>query len=120
MGITGVGGVLIRADDPEALYRWYEQHLGLVRTPGGFTFPAASQRAEIALAFLDREDASFPRPQPVMLDLQVDDLDAVLDRLTAAAVEVDPERQRYDFGRFGWFVDPEGNRVELWEPAAEG
>ena len=51
-----------------------------------------------------------------MLNFQVDDLDAMLDRLAAAGVNVDPKRESYDYGRFGWFTDPEGNRVELWEP----
>ncbi len=51
-----------------------------------------------------------------MLNFQVDDLDALLDALIAAGVTVDPKRDSYDFGRFGWFNDPEGNRVELWQP----
>ena len=54
-----------------------------------------------------------------MLNFQVDDLAAVLDRLEAAGVSVDPKRETYSYGRFGWFCDPEGNRVELWEPASE-
>ena len=54
-----------------------------------------------------------------MVNLQVDDLDAVLDRLIEEGVEVDPKRETYDFGRFGWVVDPEGNRIELWQPAGE-
>ncbi|MGB7168991.1 MAG: VOC family protein [Acidobacteriaceae bacterium] len=54
-----------------------------------------------------------------MLNLQVDDLDAVLDGLIAAGVSVDPKRESFDYGRFGWFTDPEGNRVELWQPLAE-
>jgi predicted enzyme related to lactoylglutathione lyase len=53
-----------------------------------------------------------------MLNLQVDDLDGVLDGLAAAGVPVDPDRPSHDgIGRFGWFTDPEGNRVELWQPA---
>lgn len=51
-----------------------------------------------------------------MLNFHVDDLDALLDRLIAEGVDVDPKRDRYDFGDFGWFIDPEGNRVELWQP----
>ena len=51
-----------------------------------------------------------------MLNFQVDDLDAVLDKLAAAGVAVAPKRKDYDYGRFGWFTDPEGNRVELWQP----
>jgi predicted enzyme related to lactoylglutathione lyase len=53
-----------------------------------------------------------------MLNFQVDDLDAVLDRLASAGVTVDPKREDCDYGRFGWFTDPEGNRVELWQPPA--
>jgi predicted enzyme related to lactoylglutathione lyase len=48
----------------------------------------------------------------------VDDLDGLLDKLTSAGVAVDPKREEYGYGRFGWFTDPEGNRVELWQPAA--
>jgi predicted enzyme related to lactoylglutathione lyase len=53
-----------------------------------------------------------------MINLQVDDLDGVLDRLIAEGVTVDPKRETYDFGKFGWCTDLEGNRVELWQPAA--
>jgi len=115
--ITGFGGAFLRAKNPEALYQWYEQHLGLARTEGCFTFPAAAQRAQVVFAFFKEEDAYFPQAQRAMINLQVDDLDAVLDRLAAAGVTVDPKRDSYDFGKFGWFADPEGNRVELWQPA---
>jgi len=54
-----------------------------------------------------------------MINLQVKDLDAVLDRLILDGVEVDPKRASYEFGRFGWFTDPEGNRVELWQPVVD-
>src|SRR5919112_1597261 len=99
------------------MYRWYEEHLGLTRSQGSFAFPA--QRAEVVLALFGPEDEYFPPAQPVMLNLQVDDLDGVLDRLVADGVDVDPRRDDYDFGRFGWFADPEGNRVELWQPAGD-
>ena len=51
-----------------------------------------------------------------MLNFQVDDLDPVLERISAAGASVDPRREEYDYGRFGWFTDPEGNQVELWQP----
>ena len=54
--------------------------------------------------------------QPSILNFQVDDLDALLDGLIAAGAEVGLKRQREDYGSFGWFTDPEGNRVELWQP----
>jgi predicted enzyme related to lactoylglutathione lyase len=116
--ITGLGGAFLRADNPEALYAWYQHHLGLSSSEGGFTFPADGQRASIAVAFFPRSSAYFPPAQPAMLNFQVDDLDAVLDQLSAAGVSVDPKREQYDYGCFGWFTDPEGNRVELWQPAS--
>jgi predicted enzyme related to lactoylglutathione lyase len=54
-----------------------------------------------------------------MINLQVDDLDGVLDRLIEEGVTVDPKREAYDFGKFGWLTDPEGNRVELWQPLGD-
>jgi predicted enzyme related to lactoylglutathione lyase len=114
--ITGLGGAFLRANDPETLYAWYEQHLQLKRKNGCFCFPAAQQRAQAVVSFFPRPSKYFPTSQAAMLNLQVDDLDAVLDRLIAEGVSVDPKREHYDFGNFGWFTDPEGNRVELWQP----
>jgi len=116
---TGFGGAFLRAKNPEALSQWYEQHLGVAREHGAFTFPAARQLGPVVLSFFKEDDAYFPVTQPVMLNLQVEDLDAVLDRLIAAGVSVDAKRDSYSFGRFGWFTDPEGNRVELWQPVGE-
>lgn len=116
--VAGLGGAFLRADDPETLYAWYERHLGLSRSDGCFTFPAETQRAQIVVAFFPRSASYFPTAQPAMLNFQVDDLDAVLDRLAAAGASIDPKREDYDYGRFGWFSDLEGNRVELWQPPA--
>jgi hypothetical protein len=79
--ITGFGGAFIRAKDPKALYSWYERHLGLVKAEGSFSYPAPTQHAQIVFAFFGQEDGYFPMAQPVMINLQVDDLDGVLDRL---------------------------------------
>jgi predicted enzyme related to lactoylglutathione lyase len=113
---TGIGGTFLRANDPEALYAWYEKHLGLTRVQGCWMFEAENQRGPAVVSFFPRGSDYFPVSQPAMLNFQVDDLDAVLDALIAAGVEVDPKRERYDYGSFGWFTDPEGNRVELWQP----
>ncbi len=59
-------------------------------------------------------------PQQAMVNLRVDDLDGLLKQLEAAGVRIDPKRDDYPYGKFAWIWDPEGNRVELWEPAAEG
>jgi predicted enzyme related to lactoylglutathione lyase len=113
---TGIGGAFLRAKDPAALYAWYEKHLGLQRQHGCFVFEAEQQRGACAVTFFKAESDYFPVTQPAMLNFQVDDLDALLDALIAAGVEVDPKRDSYDFGNFGWITDPEGNRVELWQP----
>jgi len=114
--ITGFGGSFLRANDPKALYQWYERHLGLVKSDGAYGFPAPTQQPRVILAFFKQDDAYFPLEQKAMLNLQVDDLDALLDRLIADGVTVDPKRDNYDFGKFGWVIDPEGNRIELWQP----
>jgi predicted enzyme related to lactoylglutathione lyase len=109
---TGLGGAFVRAHDPKALYAWYEAHLGLKNDGGGFIFPA-KEKAYTVVAFFKQDNAYWPVQQPAMLNFQVDDLDAVLDALIAAGTTVDPKREDTEYGRFGWFTDPEGNRVEL-------
>ena len=116
--ITGFGGIFLRADDPKALYQWYEQHLGLVKSEGAFAFPAPTQHAQVIFALFKQDNDYFSPAQKAMINLQVDDLDGVLDRLIDEGVTVDPKREGYDFGKFGWITDPEGNRVELWQPLA--
>jgi predicted enzyme related to lactoylglutathione lyase len=114
--ITGFGGAFIRTANPEALYKWYEQHLGLKLESGTFIFPEAGQRGPVAVSFFKQTSDYFPVTQPAMLNFQVDDLDALLESLLGAGVSVDPRRDEYDFGKFGWITDLDGNRVELWEP----
>ena len=116
--ITGLGGVFLRAGDPKKLLDWYGEHLGLTHAHGSFLFPASEQKAKIAVTFFSRSADYFPVAQGVMLNFQVDDLHAVLAKLEVAGAVVDPKREQYVYGHFGWFTDPEGNRVELWEPAA--
>jgi predicted enzyme related to lactoylglutathione lyase len=112
----GIGGAFVRARDPKTLYAWYEKHLGLKSGEGCFVFPATEQKAYVVVAFFKQEDAYWPVKQPAMLNFQVDDLDTLLDALIAAGVDVDAKRDSTEYGRFGWFNDPEGNRVELWQP----
>jgi predicted enzyme related to lactoylglutathione lyase len=117
--VTGLGGAFLRANDPKALYAWYEQHLGIGAHDGCFSFAHETQRAYIAVAFFPKASDYFPVWQLAMLNFQVDNLDAVLDKLASAGVSVDPKREDYEYGRFGWFTDPEGNRVELWQPTQQ-
>ena len=115
--ITGFGGVFLRAKDPKALYSWYERHPWPSQEQREHSrFLPPTQHAQVVFAFFKQDDAYFPEAQKAMINLQVDDLDGVLDRLIGEGVTVDPKRDSYDFGKFGWLTDPEGNRVELWQP----
>ena len=121
--VLGVGGVFFRSVDPARLAQWYKETLGLVTEAWGSThgtsfspqaMPANSFTVWSAFA-ADTEYFGDPR-QSFMINLVVDDLDAALDKIRTAGGDVIPEKEEHDFGRFGWFVDPDGNRVELWEP----
>ncbi|MGI8771441.1 MAG: VOC family protein [Acidobacteriaceae bacterium] len=116
--VYGVGGVFLRARDPESLYAWYEQHFGLARKDGCFIFPPDAGPGTTVVAFFPHDTEYFgPGGQQAMLNLRVADLDRTLEKPAAAGVVVDPHREDYDYGRFAWINDPEGNRVELWEPS---
>jgi predicted enzyme related to lactoylglutathione lyase len=110
-GVTGLGGVFFRARDPGALRAWYEDTLGV---------PAEELMRSDGLVFgiFDAHtDYLGPSGQAFMVNFRVASLDAALERLRAAGAQVDDETQDQEgIGRFGWAVDPEGNRFELWEP----
>ncbi len=118
---VGLGGVFFKARDANALSQWYETHLGI----GGrvseeaLTFDGSSSTGMTVFAQFPADTKYFgDGPQPFMLDFRVDDLDGLLARLGTAGVRIDPKREDYSYGRFAWIWDPEGNRVELWEPKA--
>jgi predicted enzyme related to lactoylglutathione lyase len=117
--VTGLGGAFLRANDPKALYAWYQEHLGVSSEGGFIMFPHEEQRAYSLVTFFKKTSDYFPLAQPAMLNLQVDDLNGVLEKLRAAGASVDPKVDDSEYGKFGWFADPEGNRVELWEPPVE-
>jgi predicted enzyme related to lactoylglutathione lyase len=111
--VTGIGGVFFRAKDPEALVRWYQEHLGVPVSDGYVVFPES--RGTHWVPF--REDTIYwPPEQAVMVNFTVRDLDAMLEQLRHAGVRVVDEVEAHEFGRFGWAFDPESNRFELWEP----
>jgi len=118
--VTGIGGVFLRARDPQALTAWYEQHLGLPREPEqAYAVFTESRDAHVWSTFPADTDY-WPAEKQAMVNFVVRDLDAMLEQLRAAGVEVDDATQELDgIGRFGWATDPEGNRFELWEPAAK-
>jgi predicted enzyme related to lactoylglutathione lyase len=114
--VLGIGGVFLRAADPEALRAWYEQHLGIpIAEWGGNAFVADAGDATVWSIF-PGDTEYWPTAKQTMVNYRVRDLDAMLAQLRAAGAEVDDRVEEQEFGRFGWAVDPEGNRLELWEP----
>ena len=119
----GVGGVFFRSRDPASLGEWFRKHLGLGIESWGETHGTSFKPSEMPAnsftvwsAFSSNTEYFGSASQAFMINLVVDDLDAALANVKAGGCEVIPDREEHDFGRFGWFVDPEGNRVELWEP----
>lgn len=106
----GIGGVFVRATDGKALADWYETHLGI----GGFWMQEAGPTVFQPFA---RESAYFPKDRQMMLNLRVDDLDALIAQLRTAgiAVETRAEWDTPETGRFARIHDPEGNPIELWQ-----
>lgn len=102
---TGIGGVFLKAQDRKELNSWYGTHFGI--TPMGMT----------VFAHFPNETGYFgDGPRRSMLNLRVDDLDALPAAFAAAGVRIDPKQENHSYGRFAWTWDPEGNRVELWPP----
>ncbi|MCA1840905.1 MAG: VOC family protein [Actinomycetota bacterium] len=119
--VTGIGGIFFKAQDPKGLAAWYAKNLGVPVEPdqshGAFTSVDADEMT-VWSTFAADSDYFGPGPSPFMINFRVSNLDAMLAQLRDAGVEVDPRVDDFEYGRFGWAVDPEGNRIELWEPAA--
>jgi predicted enzyme related to lactoylglutathione lyase len=127
--VTGLGGVFFRSKDPVAIARWYSKHLGIETGPAehgtvmsvfAWREPGRKGRDAITVwAAFPRRTKYFGRSgQQWMFNYRVADLGTLLKKLRAEGVEVDDHVEASTSGRFGWIVDPEGNRVELWEPPA--
>jgi predicted enzyme related to lactoylglutathione lyase len=123
--VTGIGGVFFKARDPKALLEWYGTHLGMVREPDftGAVFRWGTEKDTGSLgsttwAIFPSDTTYFGPPDARgMVNYRVKDLDRMLEQLRSAGVDVDPRVEDSEFGRFGWAVDGEGNRFELWQPA---
>jgi predicted enzyme related to lactoylglutathione lyase len=113
--VQGVGGYFMRASDPEALGVWYREYLGMDADQYGLW---QQEPGPTVFATFESETEYFgSRTQQTMLNFRVRDLDAMLAQLRAKGAQVDEETQDMDgVGRFGWVTDPEGNRIELWQP----
>ena len=120
----GIGGIFFKAQDKAALIAWYRDHLGVpVEDWGGVSFNwrdlDPDENAMTIWSVFNATSTYFePSKAPFMINFRVRDLDAMLAQLREADCDVDERIEDSDFGRFGWVMDPEGNRVELWQPPA--
>jgi predicted enzyme related to lactoylglutathione lyase len=115
----GVGGVFFKAGDPRVLGDWYRQWLGVEFDGQSCGFKPAAMPAggltvwapfPLATKYFD------PAPKDFMINLVVDDLDGALAQVQEGGATIVGGIEDYDYGRFGWFLDPDGNKVELWQP----
>lgn len=117
--ILGIGGVFFKARDPRALAAWYRQHLGVPVEPEQTHAPLiAASSGEVCVWSVFPADTSYfgSASASCMVNYRVRNLDAMLAQLRAAGAQVEDRVEEYDYGRFGWATDPEGNRFELWQP----
>lgn len=121
--ITGLGGVFIKARDPKAMAAWYQQHLGIGFNEYNYVdLPFTDEQGKVTpghnvLSFFAENSAYFnPSEKQVMLNLRVSDLFTLLDQLREEGVTIVGDPLNEEYGKFGWILDPEGNKIELWEP----
>jgi predicted enzyme related to lactoylglutathione lyase len=124
--VTGIGGIFFHAKDPAALGAWYKKHLGIdVQDWGGAAFSWADAQGQpmkgttIWSVGPSGGEQFAPGTAPFMINYRVEDLAALLDALRAEGCHVlDKTEDLPEYGKFGWVIDPEGNKVELWQPPA--
>ena len=123
--VIGVGGIFFKSQDPEKLREWYRKHLGFeVEDWGGVIFQegtgaslAPRRQFHIVWSPFQADTEYFaPSEKPFMINFRIHDLHAFLAQLRTAGVQVDEKTEESEFGKFGWLMNPEGNRIELWEP----
>ncbi len=120
--VIALGGVFFKSKDPEALRTWYKNHLGLMTENWGCKFDWRAPDEETGEAYTvwspTKEDTQYfsPSNKQFMLNFVVHDLHALIAALRSEGVQVLDAMEEGDFGKFGWILDPEENKIELWEP----
>jgi predicted enzyme related to lactoylglutathione lyase len=123
--VTGIGGIMFKAKDAPALQAWYKRHLGIyVQVWGGTAFSWANEDGQpmggttVWSIHPDASDQFAPSKAAFMVNYRVDDLYALIAALKAEGCNVLEKIDDSEYGKFGWVIDPEGNKVELWQPPA--
>ncbi len=120
--VTGLGGVFFKTDDPQASREWYKLHLGIESETWGAQFywrdKDNPEKLEYSVwsPFKKASDYFEPSKKDFMINYRVDDLVALLKLLKESGIESVGEMVDDEFGKFAWIMDPDGNKLELWEP----
>ncbi|MEM6685429.1 MAG: VOC family protein [Bacteroidota bacterium] len=118
--VTGLGGFFFRTEDPKGLKNWYGKHLGLPVDEYGCTFWWKDQEGNDCSTqwstFPNDTNYFEPSKKQFMMNFRVENLVELLKVLKEEGVTVVGEMEEYSYGKFGWILDPEGNKIELWEP----
>jgi predicted enzyme related to lactoylglutathione lyase len=124
--VTGIGGIFFKANDPDKLREWYRTHPGIeAEKERGAMFKwrevdeLKTERYTVWSPFPADTDYFAPSTKPFMINFQVTNLKELLTQLRREGVAVDLRVETYDHGKFAWIMDPEGNRIELWEPSPD-
>lgn len=123
--VTGIGGIFFKCRDPEKAKAWYEEHLGIPSDEHGVTFawnPVNEPGKKVVTVWSPFAQDTFyfaPSNKPFMINYRVEKLEALLEALREEGVEVIGEVEEHSYGKFAWIMDPEGNKIELWEPQNE-
>lgn len=121
--VLGIGGVFFKSPNPEKLRAWYKEYLGVESESWGAQFDVIKLMKDKPNAYqvwcAFKEDTKYftPSTQPFMINFIVDDLVALRNYLVTAGVTVMPEMEETEYGKFGWCLDCDGNKIELWEPS---
>ncbi len=118
--VTGIGGFFFKSENPNATKEWYKNHLGLPTNAYGCTFEWKDKEGKECQTqwspFAADTKYFEPSEKPFMMNFRVDNLEALLEVLKEEGVTIVGEMQSFDYGKFGWILDPDGNKIELWEP----
>lgn len=123
--VTGIGGIFYKSKDPEKTKEWYKQNLGLVTNEYGSLFEWRTSDDPDHIAYtqwsLFAEDTEYMKPseKPFMINFRVADITALIEELRKSGVEIVKEIETFEYGKFAHIMDPEGNKLELWEPVDE-
>jgi catechol 2,3-dioxygenase-like lactoylglutathione lyase family enzyme len=119
--ILGIGGIFFKSANQQQVRESYGKHLGLADQGEGVMMPWREkdnpEKEHVTVWTVFPENTKYFGPsQAFMVNYIVDDLDGLLERLQKEGVKIDPKRQDADYGRFAWIYDPDGNKIELWQP----